>query len=140
MSQKPNRLTMMGLAVEIMEEMYRQGHTVRSALTDLGAEPRRGRSLTWEDVVGRIFKLLEADWEGCDLLAQFRHDVPPPLAPLSEMRVGPDLPPVEEVRPAIVRLPPPGRPLPRPKIVRATKLEGPCEIEAPRARMMGSRA
>ena len=66
------RMVLMALAVEVMEVMYGEGHSVRSALADLGATPAPGRGATWEDVTRRIVTLLEADERGTDLLAEWR--------------------------------------------------------------------
>lgn len=41
------RMTMMALAIEIMEVLHKEGHTVRSALAELGSAPRPGRGATW---------------------------------------------------------------------------------------------
>lgn len=117
------RMTMMALAIEIMEVLHKEGHTVRSALAELGSAPRPGRGATWEDVTRRIIVLLDADERGTDLLARWRgQDIAP------EGAAGATPP----SRPVVVRLPAPkARPLPPKPIQRAQKLCGPVTIEEP---------
>ena len=122
------RMTMMATAIEIMVVMNREGHTVRSALADLGAAPRPGRGATWEDVTRRIVALMEADERGVDLLERWRRDIAPEGLSCAPGRDGP-----AADRPVVVRLPAPGKARPPKQIQRAQKLDGPVTIEEPTA-------
>ena len=116
-----NRLTMMATAIGVMEAMHREGHTVKSALADLQAPHKPGRSACWEDVVKRIFTLLEADYRGKDMLVVCA-DVPPGMKPDAE-------PSPEPIKPKIVRLSSPVAKRPVRNIVRAQQLDGPVVFD-----------
>lgn len=112
-----SRNTMFAAAVEVMEVMHREGHTVRSALADLGTTPKPGRGATWEDVVRRIFWLMEQDAAGNDPLEP--NDVAPELAAA----------PPEPVKTVVVRLPTRAVKKPPSTIVRATPVAGPVVFD-----------
>lgn len=121
------RMTMMATAIEIMEVLHREGHTVRSALAELGTAPKRGRGATWEDVTRRVFTLLEADERGIDLLSRWRGV---DIAPQDGTDTGHRNEPVD-AHTVIVRLPALGKPRPAASFQRAQKLEGAATIEEP---------
>lgn len=142
-----DRLAMMALAVEIMEAMYREGHTVRSALAELHASPKPGRGATWEDVTGRVLELLRGDLDGHDLLAPWRGqdtapELPPrPSQPYREHLEAPQYcPPVGAPKVVTFRKPSKAVKRPSPDIQRATKVDGPVVIDEAALERMRRRA